>query len=101
MLVARDCRRIKIPNAHVSYLLGGEIAMATWKRLTSTDHHETYVNIEQIAYMQRDEGHTALIFAVATIDGVCSVNITETPNQILDAPPLRSAQEPSGSQQKR
>jgi hypothetical protein len=59
------------------------------------------VNIEQIAYMQRDEGRTALVFAVATIDGVCSVNVTETPNQILDAPPLRSAQEASGSQQKR
>jgi hypothetical protein len=28
-----------------------------------------------------------------TVDGVCSVNVTETPNQILDAPPLRSAQE--------
>jgi hypothetical protein len=67
--------------------------MATWKRLTSTDRHETYVNVEQIAYMQRDEGHTALIFAVATIDGVCSVNVTETPNQILDALPLRSALE--------
>jgi hypothetical protein len=80
---------------------GGETAMATWKRLTSTDRHETYVNIEQIAYMQRDEGHTVVIFAVATIEGVCSVNVTETPNQILDAPPLRSAQEPSGSQQKR
>jgi hypothetical protein len=44
--------------------------MATWKRLTSTDRQETYVNIEQIAYMQRDEGHTAVIFAVATIEGV-------------------------------
>jgi len=69
--------------------------MATWKRLTSTDRHEIYVNVEQIAYMQRDEGHTALVFAVATIDGVCSVNVTETPNQILDALPLRSALEQS------
>jgi hypothetical protein len=74
--------------------------MATWKRLTSTDRQETYVNIEQIAYMRRDEGHTAVIFAVATIDGVCSVNVAETPNQILDAPPLRSAQESSGSQKR-
>ena len=69
--------------------------MATWKRLTSTDRRETYVNVEQIAYMQRDEGHTIVIFAVATIDGACSVNVTETPNQILDATPLHSAHEPS------
>jgi hypothetical protein len=34
--------------------------MATWKRPTSTDRQETYVNVEQIAYMQRDEGHTVV-----------------------------------------
>jgi hypothetical protein len=69
--------------------------MATWKRLTSTDRQETYVNVEKIAYMQRDEGHTVVIFAVATIDGVRLVKVTETPNQILDALPLHSAHEQS------
>ena len=90
-----DSRRLKRPSASVSYILEGKTAMATWKRLTSTDRQETYVNVEQIAYMQRDEGHTVVIFAVATIDGVCSVKVTETPNQILDALPLHSAHEQS------
>jgi hypothetical protein len=47
----------------------GGTAMATWKRLTSTDRLETYVNIEQIAYMRRDEGHTVVIFAVRRLMG--------------------------------
>jgi hypothetical protein len=41
------------------------------------------------------EEAASVIFAVATIDGICLVKVTETPNQILDALPLHSAHEQS------
>jgi hypothetical protein len=59
--------------------------MATWKRLTDTNQRKIDVNLDSVAYLQPFEKHTSIHF----LGGEASINVTETPDQIHLADPLR------------
>jgi hypothetical protein len=76
-----------------------EAKMAHWKRLTRTkgqlrrEAGETQaidVNMDTVIHMQGFKDHTTIYFCVSSAEGVSSLSVEETPEQIHRAAPVPS-----------